>query len=122
MKDIKNFLYIINEDQNLTIEDIKEYVEYIYNYGFDKYFDKIKNENFDLKSRFRYVVNYPKYGGALFFNLGMLDYIVYAGKNNEDLDKLCNKVIDNFNSYSSDSGMSKNELVKVLSNTCKYLK
>ena len=117
MKNITNF---INEGQNqLNVEDIKEYVEYIYNYGFDKYFNKIKDENFDLKSRFRQVVNYPKSNGALFFNLGLLDYIIYASKNNEDLDELCNKIIDNFNSY---EGMSTNDLIKMLSNVCKYLK
>ena len=118
MKSLNN--YLINESQNqLNIEDIKEYVEFIYDYGFDKYFSKIKNENFDLKSRFRHVVNYPKSNGALFFNLGLLDYIVYASKNNEDLDELCNKVIDNFNSY---EGMTKGELIKMLSNVCNYLK
>ena len=117
MKNITNFL---NEGQNqLNVEDIKEYVEYIYNYGFDKYYDKVKDENFDLKSRFRHIVNYPKYNGALFFNLGMLDYIAYSSKNDEDLDNLCKKIIDNFNSYGS---MSANDLIKVLSNVCKYLK
>ena len=117
MKDIINF---INESQNqLNVEDIKEYIEYIYNYGFDKYYDRIKDENFDLKSRFRHAVNYPKSNGALFFNLGMLDYIVYSGKANDDLDELCNKIIDNFNSY---AGMSANDLIKVLSNVCNYLK
>ena len=117
MKDITNF---INENQNqLNVEDIKEYVDYIYNYGFDKYYDKIKDENFDLKSRFRHVVNYPKSNGALFFNLGMLDYIVYSGRAKDDLDVLYNKIIDNFTSY---GGMSANDLIKVLSNVCKYLK
>ena len=117
MKNITNF---IGESQNqLNVEDIKEYVDYIYNYGFDKYYDKIKDENFDLKSRFRHAVNYPKSNGALFFNLGLLDYIVYSGRANDDLDALYNKIIDNFNSY---GGMSKNELIKMLSNVCKYLK
>ena len=49
----------------------------------------------------------------------MLDYIAYSSKNDEDLDNLCKKIIDNFNSYGS---MSANDLIKVLSNVCKYLK
>ena len=40
-------------------------------------------------------------------------------KAKDDLDVLYNKIIDNFTSY---GGMSANDLIKVLSNVCKYLK
>jgi len=118
MKSINKY---INESfVQLNIDDIKEYIEYIYNYGFDEYFNKIKNKNFDLKSKFRNIVDYPKSNGALFFNLGMLDYIVYASKySSNKLNEVCNKVIKNFNDY---GGMTGGELISVLQNVVNYLK
>ncbi len=117
MKSIRHFLE--SQSNNIEINDIKEYVDFIYNYGFDNYYDKIKNNNGDLKSAFRKIVDYHQYNGSLFFNLGLLDYIVWASNNNStNINDVYNKIIKNFNSY---DGMSKDDLIKVLNNVCKYL-
>lgn len=118
MKSINKY---INESfVQLNIDDIKEYIEYIYNYGFDEYFAKIKNNDLSLNSKFKKIIDYPKSNGALFFNLGMLDYIVYASKySSNKLEEVCDKVIKNFKDY---GGMTGGALISVLQNVINYLK